>query len=81
MTRTECENKIMEHLKAIKEIAEEFDPGIEYMNMSFGTMDADYKWSLSVNNRYWELPADKQIYYTLWGNGKELRNTFVQEAD
>ena len=49
MNREECENKILEKLKEIKDIAKQYDKSEEfYLNM---TIYEDY---MAVNNTYWE---------------------------
>ena len=49
MSKKECENKILEKLKEIKDIAKEYDKSEElYISISI------YDDSITINNAYWE---------------------------
>ena len=49
MNREECENKILEKLKEIKDIAKQYDKSEEfYLNLTI------YEYYMTVNNTYWE---------------------------
>ena len=56
MTRIECENKILEKLKEIKNIAKQYDKSKDfYLSM---TVVNDY---ISLNNVYWETETPLEI--------------------
>ena len=56
MNREECENKILEKLKEIKDIVKEYDKSKDfYLSM---TVANDY---ISLNNVYWETKTPLEI--------------------
>ena len=66
MTRIECENKILEKLKEIKDIAKEYDKSKDfYLSM---TVVNDY---ISLNNVYWETETPLEI--TEFEDGRVIR--------
>ena len=66
MNREECENKILEKLKEIKDIAKEYDKSKDfYLSM---TVVNDY---ISLNNVYWETETPLEI--TEFEDGRWIR--------
>ena len=66
MNREECENKILEKLKEIKDIAKEYDKSKDfYLSM---TVVNDY---ISLNNVYWETETPLEI--TEFEDGRVIR--------
>ena len=66
MNREECENKILEKLKEIKDIAKEYDKS-EELYLSISIYD-DY---MSINNSYWETETPLEI--TEFEDGRVIR--------
>lgn len=56
MNREECENKILEKLKEIKDIAKQYDKSEE-----FYLATSIYDDFISINNRYWETEAPLDV--------------------
>ena len=66
MNREECENKILEKLKEIKDIAKQYDKSEElYLSISI------YDDSMSINNDYWETETPLEI--TEFEDGRVIR--------
>ena len=66
MNREECENKILEKLKEIKDIAKQYDKSKEtYLTM---TITEDY---IDMNNAYWETETPLEI--TEFEDGRVIR--------
>ena len=62
MNREECENKILEKLKEIKDIAKQYDKSEE-----FYLATSIYDDFISINNRYWE--TETPLGVTLFDDG------------
>ena len=56
MNREECENKILEKLKEIKDIAKQYDKSEE-----FYLATSIYDDFISINNRYWETETPLDV--------------------
>ena len=66
MNREECENKILEKLKEIKDIAKQYDKSEEfYLAASI------YDDSISINNSCWETETPLEI--TEFEDGRVIR--------
>ena len=66
MNREECENKILEKLKEIKDIAKQYDKSEElYLSISINDD------SISINNVYWETETPLEI--TEFEDGRVIR--------
>lgn len=68
MTREECESKILEKLKEIRQIAKEYDKREElYLSMTV------YDEYVCLNNAYWEYKTDTPLDATEYNDGRILR--------
>ena len=67
MNREECENKILEKLKEIKDIVDEYDKSNE-RQLSICIMD-DY---INCSNRYWE--TNTPIYFVEFDEGEVIHH-------
>lgn len=57
ITRAECEARITEKLKEIETIAKQYDPNIDYLDMTLN------KGHVLFHNKYWDSACKKLDYF------------------
>ena len=64
MNREECESLIARKILEIRDIANEYDNGCEYVSMSF--REDDCGTIVMFNNQHWEDETNKISYFNIF---------------
>lgn len=67
MNRQECESKILEKLKDIIEIYQEYNPGGKYLSMAY--MATEVSKAVMFCNRYYDEDSERPVDFWAIDNG------------
>jgi hypothetical protein len=67
--RDKCENDILKHLCAIRDIYRKYNPAGTYLSICISGNHCD---TVSANNEYWDADREKPIDFYVIGDGEKM---------